>query len=98
MLFGHIFGVRQGAYTGALEDTPGLIAKADGGILFLDEIHRLPPEGQEMLFTFIDKGTFRPLGESDKVSEANVQIIEFVGEKTHYFNGGMIARRRTVRM
>ena len=98
LLFGHIFGVRQGAYTGALEDTPGLIAKADGGILFLDEIHRLPPEGQEMLFTFIDKGTFRPLGESDKVSEANVQIIEFVGEKTHYFNGGMIARRRTVRM
>lgn len=25
-------------------------------------------------------------------------IIEFAGEKTHYFNGGMIARRRTVRM
>ncbi|MBT2156950.1 sigma 54-interacting transcriptional regulator [Clostridioides difficile] len=28
---------------------------ANGGILFLDEIHRLPAEGQEMLFTFIDK-------------------------------------------
>ena len=41
-----------------------MIAKADGGILFLDEIHRLPPEGQEMLFTFIDKGVYRPLGES----------------------------------
>ena len=25
-------------------------------------------------------------------------LIEFAGEKTHYFNGGMIARRRTVRM
>ncbi len=25
-------------------------------------------------------------------------FIEFAGEKTHYFNGGMIARRRTVRM
>ncbi|MFC4698427.1 hypothetical protein [Enterococcus aquimarinus] len=25
-------------------------------------------------------------------------IIEFAGEKTHYFNDGMIARRRTVRM
>jgi len=25
-------------------------------------------------------------------------IIEFAGEKTHYFNGEMIARRRTVRM
>ncbi len=85
LLFGHIFGVRQGAYTGALEDTPGLIAKADGGILFLDEIHRLPPEGQEMLFTFIDKGTFRPLGESDKVSEANVQIIGATTESSDAF-------------
>ena len=26
------------------------------------------------------------------------KIIEFAGEKTHYFNGGMIARRHTVRM
>lgn len=50
LLFGHIFGIRKGAYIGATEDSPGLIAKADGGILFLDEIHRLPPEGQEMLF------------------------------------------------
>ncbi|MFR4954842.1 MAG: sigma 54-interacting transcriptional regulator [Enterococcus gallinarum] len=24
--------------------------QADGGMLFLDEIHRLPPEGQEMIF------------------------------------------------
>ena len=29
---------------------------------------------------------------------ADDEFIEFAGEKTHYFNGGMIARRRTVRM
>ena len=40
LLFGHIFGIKKGAYTGAAEDSPGLIAKADGGILFLDEILR----------------------------------------------------------
>ncbi|MHC5268074.1 sigma 54-interacting transcriptional regulator [Enterococcus sp. LJL98] len=85
LLFGHIFGIRKGAYTGALEDSPGLIAKADGGILFLDEIHRLPPEGQEMLFTFIDKGTFRPLGESAQVSEASVQIIGATTESSDNF-------------
>lgn len=85
LLFGHIFGIRKGAYTGALEDSPGLITKANGGILFLDEIHRLPPEGQEMLFTFIDKGTFRPLGESDKVSEASVQIIGATTESSDTF-------------
>lgn len=66
LLFGHIFGVKKGAYTGAENDTPGLISEADGGVLFLDEIHRLPPEGQEMLFTFIDKGIYRPLGESGR--------------------------------
>lgn len=85
LLFGHIFGIKKGAYTGASEDTPGLMAKANGGILFLDEIHRLPPEGQEMLFTFIDKGTYRPLGESNQTFEASVQIIGATTESSEKF-------------
>lgn len=85
LLFGHIFGVKKGAYTGANEDSPGLMAKADGGILFLDEIHRLPPEGQEMLFTFIDKGVYRPLGESGQTYEASVQIIGATTESSENF-------------
>lgn len=85
LLFGHIFGIRKGAYTGATEDTQGLIGKANGGILFLDEIHRLPPEGQEMLFTFIDKGVYRPLGESSQVYEASVQIIGATTESSETF-------------
>lgn len=85
LLFGHIFGIRKGAYTGATEDSPGLVAKANGGILFLDEIHRLPPEGQEMLFTFIDKGVYRPLGESAEVYEASVQIIGATTESSESF-------------
>lgn len=75
LLFAHIFGVKKGAYTGATADSKGLITKADGGILFLDEIHRLPPEGQEMLFMVIDKGSYRPLGESERSYQANVQLI-----------------------
>lgn len=85
LLFGHIFGVKQGAFTGADEDKLGLIAKADGGVLFLDEIHRLPPEGQEMLFTFIDKGTYRPLGENKDTYQATVQIIGATTEKEELF-------------
>ncbi|MEG0285003.1 MAG: sigma 54-interacting transcriptional regulator [Vagococcus sp.] len=85
LLFSHIFGVKKGAFTGADEDKPGLIEKADGGILFLDEIHRLPPEGQEMLFTFIDKGTYRPLGESAKTYDASVQIIGATTESSDVF-------------
>ncbi|BAO06431.1 MULTISPECIES: sigma 54-interacting transcriptional regulator [Enterococcus] len=85
LLFGHIFGIKKGAYTGATQDSQGLMAKADGGILFLDEIHRLPPEGQEMLFTFIDKGVYRPLGESAQVHEASVQIIGATTESSESF-------------
>lgn len=85
LLFAHIFGVKKGAYTGATEDSQGLMAKADGGVLFLDEIHRLPPEGQEMLFTFIDKGTYRPLGETEKTYEASVQIIGATTESSDIF-------------
>lgn len=75
LVIAQIFGVKRGAFTGADRDKDGLLKKADGGILFLDEIHRLSPQGQEMLFTFIDKGTFRPLGETEKQEEARVQII-----------------------
>lgn len=75
LLLSQLFGFSKGAYTGAVEDSEGLVEQSDGGILLLDEIHRLPPEGQEMLFYFIDKGTFSRLGESGKVRHAKVLII-----------------------
>lgn len=80
LLLGQLFGVKKGAYTGADSDKEGLIEKADGGILFLDEVHRLPPEGQEMFFTFMDKGTFRRLGETDKERSAKVLIVSATTE------------------
>ncbi|CRH17488.1 PTS system transcriptional activator [Carnobacterium maltaromaticum] len=82
LLVGQIFGVTKGAYTGALENRIGLLEKADGGILFLDEIHRLPPEGQEILFTFIDKGLYRRLGETNSQQEAKVLLICATTEDT----------------
>lgn len=84
LLYGHIFGVKRGAFTGAEETRIGLMEQADGGILFLDEIHRLPPEGQEMLFTFIDKGTFRSLGDGQE-KQASVQIIGATTETSSMF-------------
>jgi transcriptional regulatory protein LevR/transcriptional regulator with AAA-type ATPase domain len=75
LLVAQIFGVKKGAFTGADKDRDGLLLKSDKGILFLDEVHRLSPTGQEMLFTFIDKGTFRPLGETEQALTADVQII-----------------------
>ena len=56
LLSSHLFGHRQGAFTGANENKPGLVEQADGGYLLLDEVHRLPYEGQEKLFSILDKG------------------------------------------
>lgn len=79
LLTSQLFGVKKGAYTGADLDKTGLIEKANGGILFLDEVHRLPPEGQEALFTFLDKGTFRRMGD-DEIRKSNVLIISATTE------------------
>lgn len=41
LVMAQIFGVKKGAYTGANQDNDGFLKKADGGIIFLDEVHRL---------------------------------------------------------
>lgn len=75
LLISHVFGHIKGAFTGADNAKAGLVEVADNGVLFLDEIHRLPPEGQEMIFYFIDTGTFNRLGETARSRRANVLII-----------------------
>ena len=75
LLISHIFGHIKGAFTGADTAKAGLVEEADGGVLFLDEIHRLPPEGQEMIFYFMDTGTFNRLGETTRSRKAKVLII-----------------------
>ena len=75
LLMSHLFGYSQGAFTGATSSKEGLIQQADDSLLFLDEIHRLPPEGQEMIFYFMDTGMYSRLGESGKSRSANVRIV-----------------------
>ena len=93
LVVAQIFGVKKGAFTGADSDKEGLLKKADGGILFLDEIHRLSPQGQEMLFTFIDKGTFRRLGDTEEQIKAEVQIISATTEDPQSFMLKTFTRR-----
>lgn len=80
LLIAQLFGVVKGAYTGADSSREGLVEKANGGILFLDEIHRLPSAGQEILFSLIDRGEYRRLGESNTNRKANVLIISATTE------------------
>lgn len=75
LLSANLFGYKKGAFTGADKDTPGIIEAANGGYLFLDEVHRLGNEGQEKLFLFLDQGKFRRMGETDKWRSAKVRFI-----------------------
>ena len=85
LLTAQLFGVKKGTFTGADSDREGLLKKAHNGILFLDEIHRLPPEGQEILFLYMDKGYFSPLGETGKTVHVNVRIIAATTENPESF-------------
>lgn len=82
LLLSHIFGHIKGSFTGADSEKQGLVEKANGGILFLDEIHRLPPEGQEMIFYFMDTGKYCKMGETERDRKANVLIIGATTEET----------------
>lgn len=80
LLLSQLFGARKGSYTGADSDKAGLIEKAHEGVLFLDEVHRLPPEGQEMFFTFMDTGKYRRLGETECERTSKTLIISATTE------------------
>jgi transcriptional regulatory protein LevR/transcriptional regulator with AAA-type ATPase domain len=79
LLTSQLFGVKKGAYTGSESDKIGLIEKANGGILFLDEVHRLAPEGQEALFTFLDTNSFTRMGDYE-IRKADVLIVSATTE------------------
>lgn len=69
-LFGHV----KGAFTSAVQDRPGLLRKADGGVLFLDEIGELGLDEQAMLLGAIENKVFYPVG-SDRAVRSDFQLI-----------------------
>lgn len=70
-LFGHV----SGAYTGARGPMEGVIAQADGGTLFFDEVHCLSPKGQATLLRFAQDRYYRPLGASTPPRRADVRLV-----------------------
>jgi len=69
-LFGHV----KGAFTGAISDAPGLLRAANNGVLLLDEVGELPPEGQAILLRVLETRTVQPVGDT-KCFPVDVQIV-----------------------
>jgi hydrogenase-4 transcriptional activator len=71
---GYLFGYRRGAFTGAVNDSAGVIRTAAAGTLFLDEIGDLPIDVQPKLLRFLQEGEIQPLGEQRPL-KVDVRII-----------------------
>ena len=69
-----LFGHKKGAFTGAQQERRGLLRKADGGIIFLDEIGELGLDEQAMLLHAIEEKRFMPLG-SDREVSSSFQLL-----------------------
>jgi two-component system, NtrC family, response regulator GlrR len=69
-----LFGHQKGAYTDAKAAQRGLIALAERGTLFLDEVDTLSAKGQVLLLRFLQDRSYRPIG-SDRLHTADVRIV-----------------------
>jgi two-component system response regulator HydG len=74
LLEAEIFGVRKGAYTGAVEDRPGRLTQAEGGTLFLDEIGDLPLALQVKLLRVLENREYQALG-ARRPQRADVRFV-----------------------
>ncbi len=81
-----LFGYKKGAFTGAVRDKAGLIEQADGGILFLDEVHTLPKDIQFKLMRAFatdaeNRMTVRRLGSTREI-RVRLKALIFATNKT----------------
>ncbi|HZX96136.1 MAG TPA: sigma 54-interacting transcriptional regulator [Myxococcales bacterium] len=97
LLASELFGHRKGAFSGALENRPGLVRAADCGTLLLDEVAELSPEAQGALLRFLQEGEIRAVGATDAarvdvrvIAASHVDLEEAVAAGT--FRADLLAR------
>jgi DNA-binding NtrC family response regulator len=69
-----LFGYVKGAFTGAMQSKAGLLAIAEGGTVFLDEVGELPVDLQAKMLRALQEKEIRPVG-STKTSPINIRIL-----------------------
>jgi DNA-binding NtrC family response regulator len=74
MLDSQLFGHRRGAFTGAIDNFPGVIRAASGGTLVLDEIGETTSEVQPKLLRFLEAYEVHTIGETQP-TRVDVRVI-----------------------
>jgi DNA-binding NtrC family response regulator len=74
LLESELFGHLKGAFTGAIDDRPGLFELANKGTLFLDEVGDLAPETQVKLLRLLENGEYIPVG-GREVRHCDVRVV-----------------------
>lgn len=69
-----LFGHEKGAFTGASAKKTGAVARADGGVLFLDEIAEMPPEVQARLLRVLETGEYSAVG-SERTARSRFLLV-----------------------
>src|SRR6266487_667924 len=69
-----LFGYVKEAFTGAMQSKEGLLAIAEGGTVFLDEVGELPVDLQAKMLRALQEKEIRPVG-STKLVPINVRIL-----------------------
>jgi two-component system response regulator GlrR len=74
LLESELFGHERGAFTDAKQARCGLVAQAEGGTLFFDEVEAMTQRGQVVLLRFLQDHTYRPVG-GRLTSTGNVRVV-----------------------
>lgn len=69
-----LFGHREGAFTGAVQNRKGAFILANGGTIFLDELGELSLLAQAKLLRVLEAQTVQALGE-DRATQIDVRVI-----------------------
>ncbi len=63
-----LFGYRAGAFTGAIADLEGRVARAERGTLVLDQVEEIPLAAQPKLLRLLAERRYRPLGGEERAA------------------------------